>query len=285
MIARALILWDSVEPSTNWIMQQLPLVVRDAYKQMRSKMKSASVLVSVLETEDSSEIDGRRYCDETVVQGGEEARQYRERPREGSTHLQDYDCQVVRQIYTFVVAGSCFALGLRFAGTCDKSAAAAVFHCVLEFQTLRDATDPASLVLCPEPQILETCLGCCAISLAIIQAGSGNLETLKLFKILRWRCDEKITFGSHLWISMAIGLLFLGGGTCTLERTPEAIAALVAAFFPRFPITTTDNQYHLQALRHLYALAVKRRVIRFIDVNTGDVVPLPIEVCLLCVYF
>jgi anaphase-promoting complex subunit 1 len=39
---------------------------------------------------------------------------------------------------------------------------------------------------------------------------------------------------------MAIGLLFLGGGTMTLGREPADIAALVTAFYPRFPMTSTD---------------------------------------------
>jgi anaphase-promoting complex subunit 1 len=76
----------------------------------------------------------------------------------------------------------------------------------------------------------------------------------------------------------AIGLLFLGGGTCTLGRSPEDIAALVLALFPRFPLTTSDNQHHLQALRHCYALAVVKRDIRAIDADTGDIVSVPLEV-------
>lgn len=77
---------------------------------------------------------------------------------------------------------------------------------------------------------------------------------------------------------IAIGLLFLGGGTCTVGREPEDIAAMIAAFYPKYPFSSTDNQYHLQALRHLYALAVKRRDIRFADVDTGEIVSVPIQV-------
>jgi anaphase-promoting complex subunit 1 len=275
VISKALILWDTVEPSSEWIVKQLPVVVRDAYKQMQLKIKRATELhidgAAPMIDREATEASSNRK--EVHFDTGVNARE-----SEQNSHLQDYDCQAVRQIYTFVVAGACFALGLRFAGTCDKRAAAAIFERVVELQTLRDASDSVSLALRPEPQILETCLGCCAISLAMVQAGSGDLKSLKLFKILRWRCDEQVKYGAHMSYGIAIGLLFLGGGTCTLDRTPEAIAALVAAFFPRFPITTTDNQYHLQALRHLYALAVKRRDLRFIDVDTGEVVPIEVEV-------
>mmetsp|Transcript_18176 Transcript_18176/g.37810 ORF Transcript_18176/g.37810 Transcript_18176/m.37810 type:complete len:292 (-) Transcript_18176:2417-3292(-) len=49
------------------------------------------------------------------------------------------------------------------------------------------------------------------------------------------------------------------------------------AFYPRFPSSTADNQYHLQALRNLYALAVKNRELKAIDVDTGECVFAPIE--------
>lgn len=278
VISKALILWDTVLPSKDWIGLQLPRVVRDAYQQMKAKMKTATDLGDILES-DEEEIGSLMEADDDATTRREvHFMQDGTRTRARTPHSQDYDCQAVRQIYVHVVAGACFALGLRFAGTGDKRAAAAIFERVVELQTLRDASDSVSLAMRPEPQILETCLGTCAISLALVQAGSGNIDSLKLFKILRWRCDEQVKFGTHMSYGIAIGLLFLGGGTCTLDRTPEAIAALLAAFFPRFPFTTTDNQYHLQALRHLYALAVKRRDIQFVDVDTEEIVSIPIQI-------
>ena len=263
-------MWDDVQPTKHWIQAQLPQVVRDAYRQMRQKVKRATNFGDVID--DDEGVDSPADSDRTRGINKEQSQ------AASQAQAQDYDCQAVRQIYVHVIAGACFGMGLRYAGTANKQAAGAIFERVLELQTLRDANDSVAMALRPEPQILETCLGCCAISLAMVNAGTGDLECLKLFKILRWRCDEEVKYGTHMSYSMAIGLLFLGGGTCTLGREPEDIAALVAAFFPRFPITTTDNQYHLQALRHLYALAVKRRDLRFVDVDTGEIVPIPVEV-------
>lgn len=56
-----------------------------------------------------------------------------------------------------------------------------------------------------------------------------------------------MTYGNHMALSMAIGFLFLGGGRFTLGTSPDAIAALVIAVFPRFPRSPDDNDYHLQA--------------------------------------
>lgn len=195
----------------------------------------------------------------------------------GTTHA-EYDRHAVRLIYTHVIAAACFSIGLRFAGTGNKDAASVIFERVVELRELRDATSPASSALRPPTPVLEMCLGCACISLSMVLAGTGDLDALRLLKVLRWPCTEEINYGSHLAFGSAIGLLFLGGGTCTLGREPKDIAALLLAFFPRFPSSTSDNQYHLQALRNLYALAVKHREIRAIDVNTGESVFVPIEV-------
>ena len=64
----------------------------------------------------------------------------------------------------------------------------------------------------------------------------------------------------------------------TLGREPSDIAALITAFFPRFPATSTDNQYHLQALRHFYALAARNRKIEAIDIDSREKIFIPIEV-------
>jgi anaphase-promoting complex subunit 1 len=198
-----------------------------------------------------------------------------------SMAYKDFDRQAVRLMYAHVIAGACFSIGLRFAGTGNREAAEAIFERVIEFRELRDGVDSVSCSLRPQTPVLELCLGCAALSLAMVMAGTGDLDVLRLLKVLRWRCDEEIQYGSHMAFSAAIGLLFLGGGTSTLGRDPEDIAALLLAFYPRFPSSTSDNQYHLQALRNLYALATKRRDIKAIDVDTNETVFVPIEVSLI----
>lgn len=239
VIARSLILWDEVEPSNGWIEKQVPLVVRTAYSHMKNEAKATFGMRS---------------------------------PYEKKSHNVEYDRRAIRQMYVHVVSAACFGLGLRFAGTGNTEAKATVLKRIHELHALREASDPVSVALRPEIPILETCLGCAAIALAMILAGTCDLEGLRVIKILRWRCESDSPFGIHMIYGMAIGLIFLGGGTCTIGREPEDIAALVTAFFPRFPMTTSDNQYHLQALRHLYTLAVKRRDICAIDVDTNETV-------------
>merc|ERR1719356_2183275 len=81
--------------------------------------------------------------------------------------------------------------------------------------------------------------------------------------------------------SMCIGFLFLGGGKLTLGHSKLAIAALLISCYPRFAINVLDNQFHLQCLRHLYVLAIEKRHITTIDIDTNLPVKVPIAVQIL----
>mmetsp|Transcript_22180 Transcript_22180/g.51156 ORF Transcript_22180/g.51156 Transcript_22180/m.51156 type:complete len:302 (-) Transcript_22180:1641-2546(-) len=258
VIVRSMILWDEVVPSSAWIEDQIPQVVRKAYQKMRRLACTAAGIP--WDENDANDSDAH---------GFNEGQQQIER---------DVDRQAVRQMHAFVVAGACFGIGLRFAGTADKDAQSAIRERLLALKAFRDESDPMSIALRPEQSVVEMCLGLCAISLGMVMAGTGDLDTLRVFKFLRWRCTADVRYGSHMAIGAAIGLLFLGGGTCTLGRSNEDIVALVTAFFPRFPSSTSDNQYHLQALRHFYALAVHARLIQAIDIDTGEKVLAEVEV-------
>jgi anaphase-promoting complex subunit 1 len=103
------------------------------------------------------------------------------------------------------------------------------------------------------------------MSLSLVMAGTGDLDVIRLVRFLRSRVGparhSTVTYGSHMALHMSLGLLFLGGGRYTLNTRPESVAAMVAAFFPKFPTHSNDNRYHLQALRHLYVLAAEPRLL------------------------
>ena len=235
-------MWDHVKPTHDWVGAQIPPVIMKAYIEMAN-------LADLIESGQAVKED----------------------------HDRDYDRQAVRLIYVHVLAGACFALGLRYAGTGNKNAASVIIERLHELCDLRNGHDAVNAALRPPTPVLEMCLGTVAIALSMVLAGTGDLDALRMLKVLRWPCTEEISYGSHLAYSMAIGLLFLGGGKTTLGNEPSDIAALLMAFYPRFPSSTSDNQYHLQALRNLYALAVRDREVRAIDVDTGRCVPVPIE--------
>ena len=78
-------------------------------------------------------------------------------------------------------------------------------------------------------------------------------------------------------IGMAIGFLFLGGGTQTFATDNGSVAALLIATYPRFPQNTGDQRCHLQAFRHLYALAARSRLLQTVDAATQRPVYAPLE--------
>jgi len=127
---------------------------------------------------------------------------------------------------------------------------------------------------------VESCLGTAALAMACVMAGSGHLGSLRLLRVLRRCADNDVSYGFHMSISMAIGLLFLGGGRLTLGTSKAAVAALVTSLFPRFPLAPTDGRYHLQALRHLYVLAAEARCLEAVDVDTGEPAMIPLRLVL-----
>ncbi|XP_013191577.1 anaphase-promoting complex subunit 1 [Amyelois transitella] len=218
IIARGLVLWDSIEASEEWIRDQVPATIKP-------------------------------YC---FV-----------KPTDDSI-----DYEAMNQAYCNIIAGASFALGLRFAGSGDEDARDAVLHHAKFFL----ATTTKSIAELAGRSTLETCLCVCLLAAGMIMSGRGDVRVLRLCRRLRARAAPAapaLTHGGQMAVHCTIGLLFLGGCRATLSTTPTAIAALLAAFFPKFPTHSEDNRYHLQAFRHLYVLAVEARLILPRDLSTG----------------
>ncbi|KAL3278076.1 hypothetical protein HHI36_013420 [Cryptolaemus montrouzieri] len=220
IISKSLILWDDIEPTKNWIEQQVPRNIRP-------------------------------YC---MVQ---------------PSPLLDIDYEAMNQAYCNIITGACFAIGLKYAGSADEDAFKTLLNYCHMFISL---TGKSISELAGKPTI-ETCLNVLLLSVSMVMAGTGNLEIMKLVRHLRKRVGVSssavVTYGSHLAIHMALGLLYLGGGRYTLSNSPSCVAALVCAFYPKFPTHSNDNRYHLQAFRHLYVLAAETRLVIPRDVYVG----------------
>jgi len=255
VLAKSLILWN-VEPTAEWIDSQVPSAVQNSIEFMR---KAAAKAVSL-----------GMGMDEEMDGNGDESK----------NDVADFDPQAVRQANAFIIAGACFSIGIRYAGSANRDAAAAIFQRVMWFLELRDNKDVTRQVQRPDLTTLTTCLCTSAISLALVMAGTGDLDSFRLFRALRWSCDDNVSYGTHMIYGAAIGLLFLGGGKRTLGSSPEDVAMLIAAFFPHYPILSSDNQYHLQALRHMYVLAAHDRILESVDVDSREKVCIPIELSL-----
>lgn len=239
-LGRCLILWDHVQPTAEWLDSQIP-----------------SVLSSSLFN------DG---VDRAV------------RPGASSAVL---NTKAALLAYLCTVAGYCFGIGMVYAGTGDMRANSALLSKLKLLQGFRDnkpSIPQAQAYLDKSLRpLIDMCVSVTANALGCVMAGTGNIDCLRTFRELRFRVDD-VTYGTHLALNMAIGMLFLAGGNASVKRDPLSIACLVMAFAPNYPLRTTDNQYHLQPLRHLYVLAVEERALHTVDVESGAAVSVDIQV-------
>lgn len=224
MLARGLIMWDSIVPTSDWIQDHVP-------KSMRP------------------------HC---FV-----------RPSENPNGI---DYETINQAYCNLIAGAALAMGLRFAGTANNQAFETLFALTKKLMAL----SKRSVAELAGKATMEQTICIMVLSLSLVMAGTGDLDVMRLVRFLRSRVGPNkhstVTYGSHMALHMALGLLFMGGGRYTLNTRPESVAAMVAAFFPKFPTHSNDNRYHLQALRHLYVLAAEPRLLIPRDVKTGEFV-------------
>ena len=178
-----------------------------------------------------------------------------------------------------ILAGLCFSIGLRFAGT-----GATKVRDILRLY-LDQFTRLCRLPVMNYDQKLtrgtvRNCQDLVALSAAIVMAGTGDLDIFRRLRSLHGRTDTDTLYGSHLAAHMAIGILFLGGGSHTFGTSNVAIASLICALYPLYPNSILDNKSHLQAFRHLCVLAAEPRCIVPREVDTFRPVSIPIQITL-----
>ncbi|KAM8859323.1 anaphase-promoting complex subunit 1 isoform 2-T2 [Spinachia spinachia] len=178
---------------------------------------------------------------------------------------EDINMETMAQAQDYITAGACMALGLRFAGSANSDA----FDCLYELaRTFMKIMSFAGTAAATGYYNLQTGLSMVLLAIAMVMSGTGNLKVLQLCRFFHRRTGGEMNYGFHMAHHMALGLLFLGGGGYTLSTSNSAIAALLCALYPHFPAHSTDNRYHLQALRHLAVLAAEPRLLVPVDVDS-----------------
>uniref|UniRef100_A0A9J7XD12 Anaphase-promoting complex subunit 1 n=1 Tax=Cyprinus carpio carpio TaxID=630221 RepID=A0A9J7XD12_CYPCA len=184
--------------------------------------------------------------------------------QEQTSVSEDLNMETIVQAHDYIIAGGCLAVGFRFAGSANSDA----FDCLYKFARNFMQCLTTSTATVTGQYNLQTCLSMVLLAVSMVMAGSGNLKVLQLCRFLHKRTFGEMNYGFHMAHHMALGLLFLGGGRYTLSTSNSAIAALLCALYPHFPAHSTDNRYHLQALRHLAVLAAEPRLLVPVDVDT-----------------
>eukprot|EP00160_Parvularia_atlantis_P022124 Unigene9867_Nuclearia_a/m.30099 Unigene9867_Nuclearia_a/g.30099 ORF Unigene9867_Nuclearia_a/g.30099 Unigene9867_Nuclearia_a/m.30099 type:complete len:432 (+) Unigene9867_Nuclearia_a:1081-2376(+) len=157
--------------------------------------------------------------------------------------MQAKPAEQIATAYRHIVTGVCFVLALKHAGTQRADVCAVLLHYFVllekEMHLLAKTTERVGL---------QTCVATVALSLSLVMAGSGDLVLLRRLRKLHNHSGTGL-YGFHMAVHMALGFLFLSGGTASLKTDDVSIALLVVSLYPRFPSTPGDNLYHLQALR------------------------------------
>ncbi|QKX64482.1 uncharacterized protein TRUGW13939_11657 [Talaromyces rugulosus] len=222
-MARHIIMWDSIEPSSKWLLRSIPAAYRKRYKLTEFRRLSSDDMP-----------------------------------------------------FFNIIAGLCFALGLRYAGSGNPKAKDLLLLYLDQF--IRIVRLPA---LHYDGRLARNSVRHCqdivAISAAAVMAGTGDLALFRRLRSLHGRVDPDTPYGSHMAAHMAVGLLFLGGGNYTLGTSNLAIASMMCAFYPIFPMSVLDNKCHLQAFRHLWVLAAEPRCLVARDVDTRRPISTPVS--------
>ncbi|KXN83985.1 Anaphase-promoting complex subunit 1 [Leucoagaricus sp. SymC.cos] len=184
--------------------------------------------------------------------------------------------------YYNVLAGCCFMIGLKYAGTARQEAYLLIVR-YFDLYTRMAYTSGPAFDLRIKRSAVRDGLNLISISLSMVMAGTGEISCLRRLRYAYGIYQQSgyhhgFKYGVHISTHMALGLLFLGAGRFTLGTSDAAIACLVTAFFPRYHSVSSDNKSFLQALRHLWALAVEPRCLIARDVDSGEVVYLPVKI-------
>ena len=177
-----------------------------------------------------------------------------------------------------IITGLAWALSMRYAGSGNLGARDEILAVLDCFHIMRGGGDVFYYDAKLARSTIRRCIDVLALSAATVMAGTGDLKTFRYLRRLHGRADPETTYGSHLASHLAIGVLFLGGGTYTLGTSDLAIASVMCAFYPLFPTDVHDNQVHLQAFRHLWVFAAEARCLVVEDSDTGRPISMPITV-------
>ncbi|KAL0260066.1 Anaphase-promoting complex subunit 1 [Diplodia seriata] len=176
-----------------------------------------------------------------------------------------------------IMAGLLWSIGLKHAGTGNTKARDFLVTYLDQF-----------IRLCHLPAIrydarltrntVRNCQDLVALSAATVMAGTGDIVVFRRLRLLHGRVSPDVPYGSHFAAHMALGALFVAGGSYTFSTSKLAVAALVCAFYPLFPTDVLDNKAHLQAFRHFWVLAAEPRCAVTRDVETGRAIAMPLAV-------
>lgn len=178
-------------------------------------------------------------------------------------NIEDIDFSGVTLIYYNIIAGCLLAMSMKYAGSGDIKAKTLILDEIKKLRRIKTIKTDFSSDRATKNRLelynLFHLFSVHCLALSIVMAGTLDADCLKIIRVIRKKLQFQFHshYGFNMAIHMSIGFLGLGSGGYTFGKSEMDIASLLMAVYPHFPLEVNDNQYHLQALRHLYVLAVK----------------------------
>ncbi|GMR35215.1 hypothetical protein PMAYCL1PPCAC_05410, partial [Pristionchus mayeri] len=261
VLAKALVEWDEIAPTENWLMAQIPPVIK----------KYEGILI--------------RMNDETFVPTREE-KAYWEKI---------VDRETVAQTHLYCIAGALFAMALKYPSTSHPSVAKMLHYWVEVLMPRREVDRHSTYWNTPSENrvkregfsrvcrlagqsCVSDCLNQIVLALAVLHAGSGDLQALRVFRALRmggggdplrWARDTISMHAQQSTAHTAMGLLFAGGGRCGLRNDDRSLALLLISLYPVSCAHVADNKVYLQPLRFLWSLCLEPRLLYSVSTSNG----------------
>jgi anaphase-promoting complex subunit 1 len=179
-----------------------------------------------------------------------------------------------------IATGLAWALSLKYAGSGNETARDEILLLLDFFHATKSKGDAYYYDAKLARASIRRCIDVLALAASTVMAGTGDLKTFRYLRRLHGRTDAETPYGSHFAAHLAIGVLFLGGGTYTLGTSDMAVASLICAFYPLFPTDVQDNRVHLQAFRHFWIFAAEARCVIIEDIDTHRPISMPIVLTL-----
>ena len=167
-----------------------------------------------------------------------------------------------------IASGLAWALSLKYAGSGNEQARDEILMLLDFFHSTKSKGDAYYYDAKLTRASIRRCIDVLALAASTVMAGTGDLKTFRYLRRLHGRTDAETPYGSHFAAHLAIGVLFLAGGTYTLGTSDMAVASMICSFYPLFPTDVQDNRVHLQAFRHFWIFAAEARCVIVEDIDT-----------------
>ncbi|CAH2655809.1 Anaphase-promoting complex subunit 1 [Caenorhabditis elegans] len=271
VLAQCLVMWDSIEPTHDFVKSLIPPVIREY------ATAALHFGVPIRRDEDGEEVHEaindaeEKYWAEIVDKG------------------------TVSQTFLYAVSAACMAIALKFSscgGPNEKNIVNTAFR-IIEYYTKivmpdgKSNKDMGSIRMCiySGAYTRTSCLSMLITAMAILRVGTGDLEVMRYARLLRL-CDKPesdwIATGKKHFEQMvahqALGILMLGEGRYAFKKDDLSIALTIISTFPTIPQSVSDNSHYHQPLRFLWSMAVEPRLLVPFDIAESCVVEVDVTI-------